>query len=123
VREKEKSVEELGEMPWDEQEFALEEDEFWQMRQMFKAMGVERRLEIVELIFSGSGGVADIASALDMSVSLASHHLSSLKQAGLVEFEAHGTTRLYTLTPLARAILKTVSDGITAGRKPTSRRS
>jgi DNA-binding transcriptional ArsR family regulator len=111
------NTEELGELPWDGQEFALEEDEFWEMRQMFLALGNQTRLEIVELIYAGSAQVGEIALAMDLSVSLVSYHLRELQRAGLLTSERNANTKTYQLSSKGRAILKLVAVEVSRERR------
>jgi ArsR family transcriptional regulator len=84
----------------------------------FRALGDETRLRLLEHLTSGEHSVADLMDRLDLGQSLVSHHLRSLREAGLVRTRRDGrwvyysiaeqaltSTRLtiYELEPLARA--------------------
>lgn len=83
----------------------------------FRALGDETRLRIVETLATGERCVADLMDSLGLGQSLVSHHLRTLRQAGLVTVRrdgrwiyysiagpALGATRLaiYELEPLRR---------------------
>ncbi|HEY8291049.1 MAG TPA: metalloregulator ArsR/SmtB family transcription factor [Thermomicrobiales bacterium] len=63
----------------------------------FRALADESRLKIVGLLASGERGVDDLAGALRLKAPTVSHHLAKLREAGLVEMRAEGTTHLYRL--------------------------
>ena len=59
--------------------------------EMFKALGVERRVRIVELLKSkGPLGVKNIAEVLGVTPAAVSQHLKVLRHAGLVRNERRG---------------------------------
>lgn len=59
--------------------------------EMFKALGVERRLRIVELLKSkGPLGVKKMAEVLGITPAAVSQHLKVLRHAGLVRNERRG---------------------------------
>ncbi|KUI35732.1 Rv2640c family ArsR-like transcriptional regulator [Mycobacterium sp. GA-2829] len=58
-----------------------------------KALADPVRVKLVSLLFSSDEGEicsCDLASAVDLSESTVSHHLSHLRRAGLVESERRG---------------------------------
>ena len=58
-----------------------------------KALADPVRVKLVSLLFSSAGGdmcSCDLASAVELSESTVSHHLSQLRRAGLVESERRG---------------------------------
>ncbi len=58
-----------------------------------KALADPVRVKLVSLLFSSDAGEVcscDLASAVELSESTVSHHLSQLRQAGLVESERRG---------------------------------
>ena len=63
----------------------------------FKAMGDETRREILRLLRSGSLSAGEIAAQFEMSAATVSHHLSVLREAGLIQDERRGKHILYTL--------------------------
>lgn len=52
-----------------------------------KAVSDPTRLAILDLLMEGVQCNCEIAERLDLSLSLISHHMRSLRQAGLIEFE------------------------------------
>ena len=67
-----------------------------------KALADPTRLAIIELLLAGTRCNCEIAPALDLSLSLVSHHMRILREAGLVTAEKYaGDARwvLYTLVP------------------------
>src|ERR671917_2795319 len=62
-----------------------------------RALADENRLRIVELLTSGERCVCELTTALDLGQSLLSHHLKTLKDAGLVTDRRDGRWVYYTL--------------------------
>jgi ArsR family transcriptional regulator len=59
--------------------------------EIFKVLGVETRVKIIELLKShGPAGAKDIAAKLGITTPAVSQHLKILKQAGLVRSERKG---------------------------------
>ncbi len=54
------------------------------MVQFYKALGDERRLRIVGILAEGPVGLGDLAERMGLSKSTVHHHVSLLRQAGLV---------------------------------------
>ncbi len=66
--------------------------------EMFKVLGVETRVKIIELLKSkGPLGVKYIAEILEITPSAVSQHLKVLRQAGLVRNERNGYWIPYTI--------------------------
>lgn len=63
----------------------------------FKALGDERRREILHLLSEKDMAVHEIAEVLPISRPAVSRHLALLKRAGLVSEHAEGTRRIYHL--------------------------
>lgn len=64
----------------------------------FKALGDPVRLQLMSMIASAPGGeacVCDLTPAFDLSGPTISHHLKTLREAGLVEAERRGTWVYY----------------------------
>jgi ArsR family transcriptional regulator, arsenate/arsenite/antimonite-responsive transcriptional repressor len=60
----------------------------------FKALGDPVRLQLMSMIASNSGGevcVCDLTPAFDLTGPTISHHLKTLREAGLVTAERRGT--------------------------------
>src|SRR5688572_7377202 len=63
----------------------------------FKALADESRLRIVGLLAERERSVEELAERLEVTPPTVSHHLNRLKEIGLVQMEARGTTHLYRL--------------------------
>lgn len=64
---------------------------------IFKAMGDPSRLRILYILSKSPLCVCDIADVLDMTQSLVSHHLRSLRNLKLVKFKRQGKQVIYSL--------------------------
>lgn len=76
----------------------IDEDDAVGFAPLFRALGDPVRLRLFSLIASHEGGeacVCDLTGAFDLSGPTISHHLKTLKQAGLVESERRGTWVYY----------------------------
>lgn len=65
---------------------------------LFRALGDPVRLRLFSIIASYEGGevcVCDLSGTFDLSGPTISHHLKTLKEAGLVESERRGTWVYY----------------------------
>jgi DNA-binding transcriptional ArsR family regulator len=65
--------------------------------ELFKILSVDKRIEIIEHLKSGSMNVNSLADALKISPSAISQHLRALKSAGLVKDERKGYWIHYSL--------------------------
>ena len=63
----------------------------------FKALADPTRRRILELLRSGDRTAGDIAEHFDMTKPSISHHLTTLKNAGLVEARRDGQSIIYSL--------------------------
>ncbi|MEU4777358.1 metalloregulator ArsR/SmtB family transcription factor [Micromonospora sp. NPDC023633] len=64
----------------------------------FKALGDPVRLQLMSMIASAEGGeacVCDLTPAFDLTGPTISHHLKTLREAGLVDAERRGTWVYY----------------------------
>ena len=66
--------------------------------QLFKALGDETRLRILNLLYRRELCVCQIVEALGIGQSKASRHLASLRHAGLVNDRREGLWMYYSLT-------------------------
>jgi len=74
----------------------------WEISEMFKALAVETRVKILELLKTqGPLGAKEIARLSGISPAAASQHLKILKQAGLVRSERQGYWIPYAVNPEA----------------------
>jgi len=74
------------------------------LAQVLKALGDPVRLRLVSLIGAREGGEVcgcDLTSAFDLSQPTISHHLTVLREAGLIDSERRGTLADYRLVPRA----------------------
>jgi ArsR family transcriptional regulator len=82
-----------------------------ELARMFKALGDPVRLRILSLIASHAGGqccVCDITPAFELSQPTISHHLKTLREAGLLDCERRGTWVYYQVIPAALQQLSAV---------------
>lgn len=68
-----------------------------QRAEVFKALGHEDRLRIVEQLADGERCVCELVDAVGSSWSTVSRHLSVLKEAGIVADEKRGLQVFYRL--------------------------
>jgi ArsR family transcriptional regulator len=80
----------------------LNEIECAPLARMFKALGDPVRLRLLSLIASHPGGeacVCDISGTFDLSQPTISHHLKTLRSAGLIVSERRGSWVYYRARP------------------------
>jgi ArsR family transcriptional regulator len=68
----------------------------------FKALGDPVRLQLMSMIASADGGevcVCELTPAFDLTGPTISHHLKTLREAGLVDAERRGTWVYYRARP------------------------
>lgn len=63
----------------------------------FKALAAPTRRRILELLRAGELTAGELAEHFDMTKPSISHHLSTLKAAGLVDAERDGQSIVYSL--------------------------
>ncbi len=68
-----------------------------QMVLFLKAMADESRLRILGLLATGEHGVDELAELLGLRSPTVSHHLTRLREAGLVSMRVEGTAHLHRL--------------------------
>lgn len=68
-----------------------------QLRHMLKTLADDSRLSMLRLLNSGELSVGELAQRVDLSEPTVSHHLSRLREAGLVSLRMAGTQRFYTI--------------------------
>src|SRR5262245_35848430 len=73
---------------------------------MLKAVADENRLEMIRQMSARERNVGEMAEHLKISDATASHHLSKLHSAGLVNLRTAGKERLYRVDPKRLAELK-----------------
>ena len=72
----------------------------------FRALGDETRLRVLELLGTGEKTVADLIHATELGQSLVSHHLRTLRDAGLVTTRRQGRWIFYSISKPAFASAK-----------------
>jgi len=105
----------------------LDSDWAGELARMFKALGDPVRLRILSLIASHEGGeccVCDISPAFEVSQPTISHHLKTLREAGLLDCERRGTWVYYWVNPAALEQLSAVlSPATDSPNAPSTRRT
>lgn len=64
----------------------------------FRALGDETRLRLLEILTAGERCVADLMGILGLGQSLVSHHLRTLREAGLVTVRREGRWVYYAIS-------------------------
>ena len=75
----------------------LQEDELYDLAELFKVFGDSTRIRILFVLFEDEHSVSDIAESLTMTQSAISHQLRALKQSKLVKYRREGKTVFYSL--------------------------
>ena len=74
----------------------------------FRALGDETRIRLLELLSTGERTVAELMDATGLGQSLVSHHLRSLREAGLVAARRQGRWVHYGISSAGLASVKSV---------------
>ena len=74
----------------------------------FRALGDETRLRVLETLVAGERCVSDLMDDLGLGQSLVSHHLRTLRQAGLVTVRRDGRRIHYAIAEPALAAVRLV---------------
>ncbi|MCM1128027.1 MAG: metalloregulator ArsR/SmtB family transcription factor [Lachnospiraceae bacterium] len=74
-----------------------EEDELYDLAELFKVFGDSTRIRILYVLFEAEVCVCDLAEALNMTQSAISHQLKILKQNKLVKSRREGKSVFYSL--------------------------
>jgi DNA-binding HxlR family transcriptional regulator len=75
---------------------------------MLKALADESRLFIFRKLYDGEHSVGDLAQSIELSEPTVSHHLSRLREAGLVTLRMAGNQRFYRINPTGLERFKTL---------------
>lgn len=75
----------------------LEENELYNLAELFKVFGDSTRIRILFVLFEAEVCVCDLAQILDMTQSAISHQLKVLKQSRLVKSRREGKSIYYSL--------------------------
>ena len=74
-----------------------EENELYDLAELFKVFGDSTRIRILFVLFQSEMCVCDLAQSLNMNQSAISHQLKILKQAKLVTGRREGKSVIYSL--------------------------
>jgi ArsR family transcriptional regulator len=83
---------------------------------LFRALGDETRLRLLEQLHGGEQCVCDLTDELEASQSRLSFHLKTLKDAGLVTDRREGRWVYYTINPEALTTLERVLGALKPSR-------
>ena len=75
----------------------MSQDQFDILLQFFKVLGNESRLKILGLLANDERSVGELAALLELREPTVSHHLSTMKSLGIVDVQANGNVRMYSL--------------------------
>lgn len=75
----------------------MDSEEFQFLLKFFKALSDETRLKIIGYLSDAECRVSDLAEKLDLKEPTVSHHLSRLRELGLVNMRVDGNNRFYRL--------------------------
>ena len=75
-----------------------DENELYDLAELFKVFGDSTRMKIICCLFEHEMCVCDIAELINSTQSAVSHQLRVLKQAKLVKFRKDGKTVYYSLS-------------------------
>ena len=79
---------------------------------IFRALSVEKRVEIVQLLAKRTLCVGALSNLLDISPGAVSQHLRILKDAGLVESDRRGYFIHYSISPEAAEQCRAVIESL-----------
>lgn len=79
------------------QEQMPEEEQLFDLAELFKIFGDSTRVKILYVLFESEMCVCDIAQLLGMTQSAISHQLQVLKKSKLVKYRREGKTVFYSL--------------------------
>jgi len=75
----------------------MPEEQLQTLLQFFKALADANRLKLLGILANRECSVEELAALLRLKAPTVSHHLTKLKELGLVEMRAEGNTHLYRL--------------------------
>lgn len=90
----------------------LDEGTAERLSQALKALGHPIRVQIMHILgqLGGQVCVCDIESQFDIKQPTVSHHLRTLREAGLIDAEQRGLYMYYRIRPESLQILKALLD-------------
>ena len=77
------------------------------LSEAYRALGSPARIKILRVLCERERYCGDLVKLFDLSQSTISHHLKTLREAGLVEAEEHGVSTCYRVN---RSRLKELGD-------------
>jgi predicted transcriptional regulator len=93
------------------------QEELQKLLDFFRLLADESRLRIIGILANGERSVEELAAMLSLRAPTISHHLTLLRNAGLVEMRRDGNTHLYHLEGEA---LRTLSKDLLTKEKAAS---
>jgi hypothetical protein len=84
----------------------MEQWGFKMLLEMCKALSDEKRLELIQILAEHERIVGDLAGSLNLSEPTTSHHLSRLREVGLVTLRMEGNKRYYRINEQGLAEFK-----------------
>ena len=87
------------------------------LTKVFRALSVETRVRIVQLLKENALCVNALAARLEVTPAAVSQHLRVLRDAGLVEVDRRGYFSHYRLAPEAAEGCRTVIDSLFGSKK------
>ena len=91
------------------------------LARIFRALSVEKRTEIVQLLAGRTLCVGALSNLLGISAGAVSQHLRILKDAGLVEADRRGYFIHYSLTPDAGERCRSVLESLFSAKEGAKR--
>ena len=95
----------------------MPEADFQMLLQFFKVLADETRLKLLGLLAHREHSVEELAAQLQLKTPTVSHHLTKLKELGLVGMQPEGNTHMYWLDAEA---LRSSSKGLLSSGKMAS---
>lgn len=84
-----------------------------------RALADPTRREILKALRGGDLAAGDIAARFPMTAASVSHHLSVLKEAGLVKVERNGRNQIYSLeSTVFQELIQEMMELFGTGREP-----
>ncbi|MDZ4767438.1 MAG: metalloregulator ArsR/SmtB family transcription factor [Chloroflexota bacterium] len=90
---------------------AFQRDQRW-LLPYFKALADESRLTLFGLLAERETNVGDLALRMELSEPTVSHHLSKLREVGLVMLRTEGNQRFYRVNPTTLEQFKDAVQGV-----------
>ena len=81
---------------------------------LFRSLGDETRLRIVQRLAAGQARVVDLTGQLGLAQSTVSKHLACLRDCGLVDYRVQGRQSFYSLTRPELMDLLAAAEGVLA---------